>query len=155
MFTGRTIVGIIAGAAIIGIGVAALVTSIGVQTLDLDETIATGESLPYKITAPAGSVQVMNVTGDRFDIELAGPPNGLEIPEKGHEGEARLHWTHVEDGETNLSIRNTGSGEIGVSARLSITTDPILFAYHFIVITAGVIIIGFSLGFSVRRPKGF
>ena len=42
-----------------------------------------------------------------------------------------------------------------VEATLNVTTDPILFSYHFIVIISGMIIIGFSMGFTIRKPKGF
>jgi len=33
--------------------------------------------------------------------------------------------------------------------------DPIQITYHIMVIIGGVVILGFSAGFSVRKPKGF
>lgn len=155
MFTKRTIIGIIIGSAIIGIGAAALVTSIGVQTLDIEEKIEVGKSLPYTITAPAGTPQSMTVSGDRFDLELASPGGGYAVPLTSYEKQQRFDWTHEADGTTTVRIQNTGNGELTVGAVLKVSTDPILFAYHFIVITAGVVIIGFSLGFSIRKPRGF
>ncbi len=155
MFTRRTIIGIIAGAIIIGIGVAALVTSIGVQTLNIEETIEVGKSLPYNINGPEGSSQHMYITGEKFDLELASPADGLQIPLTSYKNELTLDWVHLAGGVTDIRIQNTGSTELDVRATLNVSTDPILFAYHFVVITAGVIIIGFSLGFSIRKPKGF
>ena len=174
MFTKRTIIGIAVGAAIIGIGAAALATSIGAQSLHVEEVVPVGGSLPYNIKAPAHAAQAMVVEGERFDLELvndgflasaalngrdlAPDPAGAglsSIPQASYEGSLELEWSHGEDGTTDITIQNTGSTELAVDAALNVSTDPILFAYHFVVITAGVIIIGFSLGFSVRRPKGF
>ena len=56
---------------------------------------------------------------------------------------------------TRIKIQNTGSTELNVLATLNVTSDPILFTYHLIVITSGVVIIGFSMGFTLRKPKGF
>ncbi len=155
MFTRRTIIGIIVGAAIIGIGAAALVASIGTQTLNIEETIEVGESLPYNINGPDGSSQHMYITGEKFDLELSSPADGLQIPLNSYKDELTLDWTHMASGITDIRIQNTGSTVLDVRATLNVATDPILFAYHFVVITAGVIIIGFSLGFSVRKPRGF
>ena len=155
MFTKRTIIGIIIGTIIIGIAVAALVTSFGLQTLDIEETIEIGKSLPYTITAPASTPQLMTITGDRFDVTLSSPSDGLQIPLTSYTNQTTIEWMHVADGVTEIKVQNTGNTDLSVKALVKISTDPILFAYHFIVITAGVIIIGFSLGFSVRKPKGF
>ena len=155
MFTKRTIIGIIVGAIIIGIGIAALVTSFGLQTIDLEETIEIGKSLPYTITAPRHSPQNMTIVGDKFDLTLSSPGEGLQIPLTTFKDHLKLSWVHLMDGTTNIKIKNTGNDDLIVSSHLTLVTDPILFAYHFIVITAGVIIIGFSLGFSIRKPKGF
>lgn len=155
MFTKRTIIGIITGAVIIGIGVAALVGSIGFQTLNIEETIESGKSLPYSIQASAGADQTMNITGERFVLSLASPGQGIQIDETQYEDKLELQWVHEQDGTTEIRIQNTGMDEVVIHAVLEVTTDPILFAYHFIVITAGVVIIGFSMGFSIRKPKGF
>ncbi len=155
MFTTRTIIGIVVGAVIIGIGTAALITSFGLQTLNLEETIEIGKSLPYTINAPVGTQQLMNITGEKFDLTLTSPADGLQIPLTTFKDGKNLDWTHNADGTTDITIQNTGRDQITVTSALQVSTNPILFAYHFIVITAGVIIIGFSLGFSIRKPKGF
>ena len=155
MFTGRTIIGIVVGAAIIGIGVAALVDSVGLRSLEREETVPVGDSLRYNIDASAGAEQEILVTGEKFDVELSSPGGGLQIPAGSYKDELVLDWVHLADGTTDVRIQNTGGTELAVRAAFNVSTDPILFAYHFMVITAGVIIIGFSLGFSVRKPRGF
>ena len=104
----------------------------------------------------------MKITGEKFDIKLSSPGTGLQIPNEekdgtveSYEDELVLDWIHQEDGVTRLHIQNTGSTDLEVDASLNVTTDPILFSYHIIVITSGVIIIGFSMGFTLRKPKGF
>ena len=36
-----------------------------------------------------------------------------------------------------------------------VLNDPIQITYHIMVIIGGVVILGFSAGFSIRKPKGF
>lgn len=155
MFTKRTGIGLGVGGIIIGIGLYALITSIGFQTITIHETISAGDSLPYKITANQNAHQVMTITGEKFDVQLQSPGDGFQLPTTTFTKETTLDWVHLEDGNTIISIQNVGSSEVAIDATLEITTDPILFTYHIIVITSGVVIIGFSMGFSLRRPKGF
>lgn len=155
MFTKRTIIGIIIGSVIISIGTAALVMAFGLHTLNVDETISTGQSLPYTITAPASTSQSMSIVGDKFDLTLSSPGDGLQIPLTSFKDQHDIEWTHVQDGTTTITIQNTGSIQLNVTAVLQISSSPIEIPYHFLVITSGVIIIGFSLGFSIRKPKGF
>ena len=162
MLAKRTIIGFVVGSAIIGIGIFSLISSIGFQTVDVTETFGVGESTSYQITANSGAQQHMKITGEKFDIKLSSPGTGLQIPNEekdgtveSYEDELILDWVHQEDGVTRIHIQNTGSTDLEVDASLNVTTDPILFSYHIIVITSGVIIIGFSMGFTLRKPKGF
>jgi len=155
MVATRTIIGFIVGSAIIGIGVYSLVTGFGFQTIDVDETFEIGEATSYQISANKDAQQQMKLTGDRFDLELSSPGGDLEIPLTSFTKETTLNWVHLEDGVTRIKIQNTGSSELHIQATLNVTSDPILFTYHLIVITSGVIIIGFSMGFTLRKPKGF
>ncbi len=155
MLAPRTIIGFIVGSAIIGIGVYSLVTGFGFQTIDVDETFEIGEATSYQISANKDAQQQMKLTGDRFDLELSSPGGDLEIPLTSFTKETTLNWVHLEDGVTRIKIQNTGSSELHIQATLNVTSDPILFTYHLIVITSGVIIIGFSMGFTLRKPKGF
>ena len=155
MLSKRTIIGIIVGSAIIGIGIYSLISDIGLHTIPVNETFAVGESTSYQITANKNAVQHMMITGEKFDLKLSSPGDGLQIPKTSYSKETTLDWTHLKDGITVINLQNTGSSELKVEAILQITTDPILFTYHIIVITSGMVIIGFSMGFTLRKPKGF
>ena len=155
MLATRTIIGFIVGSVIIGIGVYSLITSFGFQTINVDETFEIGESTSYQINANKGAIQQMTITGEKFDLKLSSPGGDPEIPLTTYTKEASLKWAHLEDGATIIQLQNTGSSELHVKGTLNITTDPILFTYHLVVITSGVVIIGFSMGFTLRKPKGF
>jgi len=79
----------------------------------------------------------------------------LQIPNTSYTDEATLNWIHLDDGITMIKLQNLGSTDLQVNASLNLTQDPILFTYHIVVITSGVLIIGFSMGFTLRKPKGF
>ncbi len=155
MMSKRTIIGIIIGGAIIGIGAYSLVSDIGFQTVNVDETFSVGESTSYQIKADMHAEQIITIVGERFDLTLQSPGDGLHIPQTSYKDEAVLKWTHMEDGITRIFIQNTGPTDLQIDATFNVTTDPILFTYHIIVITSGMVIIGFSIGFTLRKPKGF
>ncbi|MFB5637125.1 MAG: hypothetical protein ACE5RF_01830, partial [Nitrosarchaeum sp.] len=114
-----------------------------------------GESTSYQITSTKGAYQKMKITGEKFDLKLSSPGNGLQIPKTPHAKEVTLEWFYLQDGVTLINLQNTGSSELKVDATLQVSADPIMFTYHLIVITSGVVIIGFSMGFTLRKPKGF
>ena len=155
MLSKRTVIGIVAGSVIIAIGLFALVTSFGIQTKNIDETLGLGKSSTYQFTAPVHSKQILNITGNSFKLSLASPRGGLQIPEQGYKKEISLEWVHLEDGISRVEIQNTGDSELRINGTLQFLSDPILITYHIVVITAGVVIIGFSAGFSIRKPRGF
>jgi len=151
----RTIIGIIVGGAIIGIGIYSLIAGIGLQTVQVNETFAIGKSTSYQITATEHAVEHMKITGEKFDLNLSSPGEGLQIPTTSHSKEVTLDWTFLKDGVTVIHLQNTGPTDLKVEATLQVSTDPILFTYHIVVITSGMVIIGFSMGFTLRKPKGF
>lgn len=155
MLSKRTMIGLVVGSIIIGIGVYSLISDIGLQTVEVDETFGIGESTSYQIRANSGAHQLMTITGDKFDLKLSSPGDGLQIPMTPHSEEVTLEWTHLEDGITMIDIQNTGSTDLHIVATLNVTVDPILFTYHLVVIISGMVIIGFSMGFTLRKPKGF
>jgi len=155
MLNKRTAIGIGVGSVIIAIGLYSLVSSFGLQTMNVNETFGVGESTSYQFTAPTHAKQFLNVTGNSFNLSLASPRGGLQVPEQGYKNNLSLEWVHLEDGKSHVSIKNTGDSELGISGTLQFLTDPIQITYHIVVITAGVIIIGFSAGFSIRKPRGF
>ena len=155
MFNKRTAIGIVVGSIIIAIGLYSLVNSFGVQTKNIDETFGLGEKTSYQFTAPIHSKQFLNITGNSFNLTLASPRGGLQIPEKEHKNVVSVEWVHLEDGISRVQIQNTGDSDLHITGTLKFLSDPMLITYHIVVITAGVIIIGFSAGFSIRKPRGF
>jgi len=155
MLATRTIIGFIVGSAIIGIGVYSLVSGFGFQTIEVDETFGIGEATSYQISANKGADQQMVITGEKFDLQLTSPGGEPEIPSTSFSKETSLNWAHLEDGVTRIEIQNTGASELHIQATFNITPDPILFTYHLLVIISGLVIIGFSMGFTLRKPKGF
>jgi hypothetical protein len=108
----------------------------------------------------------MKITGDAFDLKLESPNNGLQIPpidsEKTKESFKNrindplvIDWVHLADGETRIQIQNTGNSELIITGKLIRSSDPIWFTFDLMVITSGLVIIGFSMGFTLRKPKGF
>lgn len=155
MFSKRTGIGIGVGAVIIAIGVVSLVTSIGLQTINVDDTYGIGESTTYSFSAPQHALQYINITGASFNIDLTSPSGGLRIPNADHKDSVDIEWVHLEDGRSVLKIRNTGDSELHVTGALQALSDPMQLIYHVVVIISGIVILGFSSAFSMRKPSGF
>ncbi len=151
----RTAIGVGVGSAIIAIGLASLFLNFGIQTIDVDETFGLGEATTYRISAPEHTPQKMKITGETFDVILESPADGLQVPLTTHKKEVTFDWVHLADGETRINIQNTGNSEIHVTATFQTSTDPLFITYDIMVIITGLVIIGLSLGFSIRKPRGF
>ena len=154
MLSKFTIAGIGIGAVIIAIGAYALVTSIGLQTVKLDEKIDVTKSATYQFLAPKSSHQNFKVSGEKFHVKLTTPGDGIQKDED-FKNEITFDWYVLQEGTNKIVITNAGQTELHVVGTFQKNTDPLLFTYHFMVITAGVVIIGFSAAFTVRKPKGF
>jgi len=155
MLSKRTIIGLVVGIAIIGIGGANLIQNIGLLTINENYTVGVGDSTFYTIPAPYLTSQSMTITGDTFDLKFESPADGLQIPKTSYNKELKLSWTHLADGETKIQIQNTGQTELEITGVLIRSADPIWFTYDLMVMITGVVIIGFSMGFTLRKPKGF
>lgn len=155
MLSKRTIIGLGVGGAIIAIGLYSLITSLGVQTTEVNDTFEIGDTANYRFYAPQGTKQFLEINGTSFRVTLESPPGGLQIRNETFQDELSIEWVHLEDGESKLSITNTGDSQLHVMGTLSYITEFIQITYHIMVIIAGVIIIGFSAGFSLRKPQGF
>jgi len=151
----RTVIGIGVGSAIIAISIASLFLHFGIQTIEVDETFGLGEATTYRISAPEHTPQKMKITGDTFDVILESPADGLQVPLTTHKKEVTFDWVHLADGETRINIQNTGNSEIHVIATFQTSTNPLFITYDIMVIITGLVIIGLSLGFSIRKPRGF
>jgi len=155
MYSKRTGIGIGVGSVIIAIGVIALVTSFGLQTINVDDTYGIGEKTTYSLTAPAHAKQYINITGNSFNIDLKSPRGGLQIPERDHKNNVDIEWVHLQEGRSILKIRNTGNSELHVTGTMQALTDPMQIIFHVVVIISGIVILGFSSAFSMRKPSGF
>ena len=66
-----------------------------------------------------------------------------------------FHETNTVYGENVIQIQNTGKSEFNISGTFELSRDPLFFTYHILVIIAGVVVIGLSAAFTVRKPRGF
>jgi len=151
----RTVIGIAVGSVIVVIGIASLITLFGIQTIQEDKTLGIGESTSYSLNAPNHTPQTMKITGNIFNVTLSSPGGGLHIPLTTHKNEVTFDWVHLADGTSRIDIQNTGDSEVRVVATFQASTDPIFFTKAILVIISGLVIMGFSLAFSIRKPRGF
>lgn len=82
------------------------------------------------------------------------PGTGLQV-DKDFEKVVSFDWYSLENGQHFINITNTGGSILHVAGKLEAVTNPIIFTSHLIVISSGVLIIGISAVFSIRKPKGF
>ncbi len=156
MLAKRTIIGLIIGVAIISLGGHSFFSHLG-PTIAVTEhfVLEAGELTFFTIPAPKHSPQQMMITGDTFDLTLESPADGLQIPKTSYKNELTLDWTHLEDGETKIEIQNTGNKELEITAETNQTPNPFGLTFDLMVMISGIVIIGFSMGFTIRKPKGF
>ena len=81
--------------------------------------------------------------------------DGLKIPNTSYKNELKLEWAHVESGTTKILIQNTGDSDLEITAVTKQTPNPFGFTFDVMVLITGIIIIGMSMGFTKRKPKGF
>jgi len=156
MLSKRSIIGLIIGIAVITLGGVSLILHTGLHTDDFQDVIEVGDSAFYTIPAPNHTPQHMMITGDTFDLKLESPSNGLQIPNvTSYKNELTLDWIHVADGETKIEIQNTGNTELEITGVITTSYKPEIFTLDLMVIITGLVIIGFSMGFTLRKPKGF
>ena len=163
MLSKRTIIGLIGGIAIITIGGASLIQHLGLHTDDdFYDVIEVGAAERYRIPAPDHTQQIMNITGDAFDLKFKSPADGLQIPsidsektKESFKNEKILEWTYSKDGETIIQIQNTGNTELEITGVITTSYKPEIFTLDLMVMITGLVIIGLSMGFTLRKPKGF
>ncbi|MDE1766283.1 MAG: hypothetical protein KGI27_08450 [Thaumarchaeota archaeon] len=154
MLTKKTATGIGVGVLVIGLGSFFLVQSLLSNENTVNDTVDTGKSDIFQFDAQKHFHEVLNVTGSSFHVKLVTPSNGLQV-DKDFESEISFDWVSLADGKHFINITNTGGSPLRVTGNLEAVQDPIIFATHVIVITSGILIIGFSAAFSLRKPRGF
>ena len=156
MLNKLTIIGIIIGSGISILGAASMVTSLNSPN-EIQEDTATfgvGDLDKINFNAPENSSQSLTVTGASFDIKITTPDSSNDV-DASFKDKVSFSWTSINSGETMIMIQNTGDSEFTENYRFELEQDPLFFTYSILVIIAGVVIIGFSAGFSAKKPKGF
>lgn len=155
MFTKTTIIGICVGAVILGIGAFAIIQSPPtLHTKNIDETIGIEKLATYQFTAPKSSHQYFKVTGEKFHVKLDTPADGIKKDDD-FKNEIAFDWYVLQEGENKIAINNTGESELQFKGTFEQYGDPTYLAHNLLLLVTGVIIIGFSGAFSIRKPKGF
>tara|TARA_B110000263_G_C14871474_1_gene313191 strand:+ start:59 stop:529 length:471 start_codon:yes stop_codon:yes gene_type:complete len=151
-----TIIGLIIGSIISILGASSMINSFS-DPNEIQEDSATfgvGDLDKIKFNSPENSSQSLTVTGDSFDVKIATPDSRNNIDES-FKGKANFSWTSINSGETIIIIQNTGDSKFTEDYKFELERDPLFFTYSILVIIAGIVIIGFSAGFSAKKPKGF
>ena len=166
MLSKRTIIGLAIGGIIIGLAGYSLLDKLGPSiTVNEDFIIEPGDSATFRIPGPNNSAQHMEIFGASFDLNLKSPGVGLQIPSSSEntfesfknrtDEPLILDWVHLEDGMTEIRVQNTGNSQLEIVSATEQTPNPFGFTIDLMVLTTGVVIIGFSMGFTLRKPKGF
>ena len=151
MINEKPTIGIGLGTVIVLLGIYALVTSYGLQMVNVDDTIGPEESMSYSFSAPEGSTQYLNITSDTFEVFLSSPRGGLQINDEQFKNELSIEWVHLVDGKSSLEIQNTSESELKIEGYFTRLADPIQITFDFLVIIIGVIVLGTSIGFKIRK----
>jgi len=151
-----TIIGLIVGCVISGLGVASMIDSFAnpIEIRQTNDTFGTGDSDKIRFNAPANSFQTLTITGDTFDVKILTTSEKNNI-DNSYKDEATFSWTNTVSGENVIQIQNTGKSEFNISGTFELSRDPLFLTYHILVIIAGIVVIGFSAAFTVRKPRGF
>ena len=156
MLNKYTIVGLVAGCIISGLGVASMIDSLAnpIEIRPTSDTFGIGDSDKIRFDAPANSFQTFTVTGDTFDVKIltADEKNNIDDSFK---NKASFSWTNTISGDNIIQIQNTGQSEFNITGTFELSRDPLFLTYHILVIIAGIVVIGFSAAFTVRKPRGF
>ena len=156
MLNKYTIIGLIAGCIISGLGVASMIDFLvnPIDVMNFDDDFGVGESTIFVFQAPESSLQKLVITGDSFDVKISVPDNVAKF-DNNYKNTADLSWVNTISGENVIKIQNIGNSELNAKGTLEKSRDPLFLTYHILVIIAGIVVIGFSAAFTVRKPRGF
>jgi len=151
-----TIIGLIVGCVISGLGVASMIDSFAnpIEIRQTNDTFGIGDSDKIRFNAPANSFQTLTITGDTFDVKILTTDEKNNI-DNSYMNKETFSWTNMVYGENVIQIQNTGKSEFNISGTFEVSRNPLFLTYHILVIIAGIVVIGFSAAFTVRKPRGF
>ena len=156
MLNKYTIIGLIVGCIISGLGVMSMIDFLvnPIDVMDFDDYFGVGESTTFVFQAPEDSLQKLVITGSSFDVKVSTPDNIAKF-DNSYKNKADISWVSTVLGENVIKIQNTGQSELNAKGTLEKSRDPLFLTYHILVIIAGIVVIGFSAAFPVRKPRGF
>ena len=156
MLNKYTIIGLIAGCIISGLGVISMIDFLvnPVDVMDFDDDFGVGESTIFSFQASENSAQKLIITGISFDVKVSIPDNVAKF-DNSYKDEADISWVNTIAGENIIKLQNTGNSELNAKGTLEKSRDPLFLTYHILVVIAGIVVIGFSAAFTVRKPRGF
>ena len=154
MFTKKTAIGIGIGSLAIVLGSYFLIMAISSNTHQVNDIVEIGQNDVFKFNAEKHFHELLNVTGNSFHVKLKTPSNGLQI-DNDFKKQIIFDWNSLENGEHFINITNTGDTALHVVGKLNATPNPLDIPKHLMVISSGVLIIGISAAFSIRKPRGF
>jgi len=156
MLNKYTIIGLIVGCIISGLGVASMIDFLAnpIDTMDFDDNFGVGESTTFVFQAQENSYQKLVITGNAFDVKVFTPDNEIKFDDS-YKDRVDISWTNTISGENVIKIQNIGNSELNAKGTLEKSRDPLFLTYHILVIIAGIVVIGFSAAFTVRKPRGF
>ena len=156
MLNKYTIIGLIVGCIISGLGVISMIDFLvnPVDVMDFDDDFGVGESTIFSFQASENSAQKLIITGISFDVKVSIPDNVAKFVNS-YKDEADISWVNTIAGENIIKLQNTGNSELNAKGTLEKSRDPLFLTYHILVVIAGIVVIGFSAAFTVRKPRGF
>ena len=156
MLNKYTIIGLVVGCIISGLVVASMIDSLAnpIEIRPTNDTFGIGDSDKIRFDAPANSFQTFTVTGDTFDVKILTADEKNNIDDS-YKNKASFSWTNTISGDNIIQIQNTGQSEFNITGTFELSRDPLFLTYHILVIIAGIVVIGFSAAFTVRKPRGF
>ena len=125
-----------------------------VDVMEFDDDFGVGESTIFSFQAPENSFQTLTIIGDTFDVKILTSDEKNNI-DNSYKNKADISWVNTVSGENIIKIQNTGQSELNAKGTLEKSRDPLFLTYHILVIIAGIVVIGFSAAFTVRKPRGF
>ncbi len=154
MLSKKNTMGIAIGTLAIALGTYFLVLSFTSNIQEVHDIVEFGKSDIFHFDAQKHYHETLNITGSSFHLTLKTPADGLQL-DKDFQNEASFDWYSLDNGKHFINITNTDGSVLHVDAKLQAVENPLWFTTHLIVISSGVLIIGISAAFSIRKPRGF
>ena len=117
-------------------------------------TIDIEKKATYEFDAPKDSHQYFKVTGEKFHIKLQTPGDGIQ-KDQDYKKEVTFDWNVQKEGTNKITIINNGPSQLKLYYDFNRYGDPALLTHSIMLLITGVVVIGFSAGFSAKKPKGF